>query len=245
MLLSVHPLSGLFTSEVACAFSSRRQQNMSLSYGDTHGSIENRRVFLGGLGLSCENLVCAKQTHASHVKYVTEKDAGSGALSYESAIADTDGLVTDRRNLALAIFTADCLSIFLYDPQTPAIGLIHAGWGSTKENIVSAALKLMQGQFDSRPQNLYAGFGPAIRNCCYEVGKDFQDTFGSLENKGGRYYLDLVALNRKQLLDSGLLQENIFDCGICTSCRNADFFSFRKEGATCGRIMSVIMLKAI
>lgn len=243
MLLSVRPLGGLFTSEVTCVFSSRHQQNMSLSYGDTHGSIENRRVFLGGLGLDYRDIVCAKQIHSSSVKYATEKDAGSGALSYESAIADTDGLVTDRRNLALAIFTADCLSIFLYDPQTPAIGLIHAGWGSTKENIALETVRLMQREFNSRAQNLYAGFGPAIRNCCYEVGKDFQDTFGSLENRGGRYYLDLIALNRKQLLDSGLAEKNIFDCGVCTSCRNADFFSFRKEGVTCGRQISVIMLK--
>jgi len=94
----------------------------------------------------------------------------------------------------------------------PAIALIHAGWRSSKDEITSKTIKQMQDRFNILPGDLYADFGPAIRNCCYEVGQDFRDIFSyGLIKREGRYYLDLSAVNRKQLLDSGVKKENIFD----------------------------------
>jgi YfiH family protein len=238
------PLANLTDKNIVYAFSTRIFKNMSLSYGDTTDSLSNRMNFLAGLDIDYRNLVCAKQIHASSIRYATQKDKGRGALSYDDAIPDTDGFMTDKRNLPLAIFTADCLSIFLYDPRTPAIGIIHAGWRSTKENITVKAVQLMQEKFNTRAFDLCAWLGPAIRSCCYEVGSDFNKFFSSgLIEKNKRYYLDLPLINKKQLLGLGVKEDNISDPGICTSCRNNEFFSFRKEGENCGRIMSVIMLK--
>jgi len=224
-------------------FSSRLNQNMSLSYGDTRNSLDNRKDFLQGLGIDFQNLVCAKQIHKGNVRYVTEQDKGRGALSCETSIPDADALITDKKNLPLVVFTADCLSVFLYDPIKPAIGLVHAGWRSSKEDLTAKTLRLMQEQFNTRISDLYAGFGPAIRTCCYEVGQDFQEYFGqNVINRGSRYYADLAGINKKQLLESGVKEKNIFDSQICTSCRNVEFFSYRKDRKDYGRIMSVIML---
>jgi len=238
------PLGCLTDINLVSAFSTRSFQNMSLFYGDTKDSLNNRDNFLKVLGINYQNLVCAEQIHSNYVRYVKEEDSGSGALSYHSSMPDTDAFITDRRNLPLALFTADCLSVFLYDPLTPAIGLVHAGWRGTKENIIAKTVQLMQERFNTKPSSLYVGFGPAIRNCCYEVGADFKDFFSSGRiERNSHCYLDLVGINRKQALDSGVHKNNIFDAGICTSCRNVEFFSYRKEGASCGRIISVIMLK--
>ncbi len=152
-------------------------------------------------------------------------------------------MVTDKKNLPLAVLTADCLSVFLYEPKTPAIGLVHAGWRSTKDNIAAETIKLMQEKFHADPKDLYAAFGPAIRSCCFEVEKEIMDSFpGGLIRRDNRYYLDLARINKNQLLDSGVKDRNIFDCGICTVCRNAEFFSYRKEKSDSGRMMSVMML---
>jgi YfiH family protein len=226
------------------AFSPRLFQNMSLLYGDTRESLTNRKNFLNTLGIDYRDLVCAKQIHSSCARYAAEEDRAKGALSYDSSIPDTDALVTDKRNLPLAVFTADCLSIFLYDSARPAVGLIHAGWRSTKENITVRAIQLMQERFNTQPSRLYVGFAPAIRSCCYEVGEDFNALFPyDTIRKNNSYYLDLVQINKKQVLDSGVRENNILDSGICTYCRNNEFFSYRKEGKTCGRLISVIMLK--
>lgn len=236
-------LFNLPSLKVICAFSSRYFKNMSLFYGDTADALKNRETFLKEVGIGYSNLVCARQIHSSHVKYVQEEDKGKGALSYENAIADTDAFITDRKNVPLAIFTADCLPVFLYDPQTPAIGLVHAGWRSTKENILRQTVKLMQEKFKTPIGYLSVGFGPSIRSCCYEVSREFLDYFpGEVIKKDNRYYLDLVSVNKKQVLEIGVKETNIFDSSICTSCQNKGFFSYRREGQSCGRMMSVIML---
>jgi len=231
--------------DLLCAFSTRILGNMSLSYGDTGNALENRKNFLQELGIDYRDLVCTKQVHGSVVRYIREIDKGKGALSCDFAITDTDALITNKKNVPLSIFTADCLSVFLYAPKTPSIGLVHAGWRSSKENILGKTAKLMQEKFNTKAEDLCVGFGPAIRGCCYEVGKKFTDFFSPeyLIKKNGRYYLDLVGINKKQLLVLGVKDKNIFDSKICTACRNEEFFSFRLGGIGCGRMMSVMMLR--
>lgn len=231
-------------AKVIYAFSNRAQGNMSLCYGDTKKSLDNRKGFLQELGIDYRDLICAKQVHGNRVRYVREGDRGKGALSYDTAISGTDGLITDRRRLPLAIFTADCLPVFLYDPKAEAIGLAHAGWRSTKERIAETAFQSMQDEFNTQAKDLCIGFGPAIRSCCYAVEEEFSDFFSDgIIKRDNHYYLDLIQINTKQLLALGVKQENIFDSRICTFCSNKDFFSFRKEAENCGRMMSVLMLR--
>jgi hypothetical protein len=217
---------------------------MSLYYGDTTEALDNRRNFLSGLGIDYRDLVCARQVHGSTVKYIFEENKGSGATSYGGSVADVDGFITDKKNLPLAIFTADCLSVFLYDPFVPAVGLVHCGWKSSKERIISKAVKLMQEKFNTKSDTLYAGFGSSIRGCCYEVSGDFKNYFSDgLIEKNGKLYLDLAQANKSELISLGLKETNIFPPQACTYCNNEEFYSFRKEGPACGRMMSVIMLK--
>jgi YfiH family protein len=226
------------------AFSTRRHGNMSLYYGDTSEALDNRRNFLSSLGIDYRDLICGRQIHGDNIKYVTGDDKGSGANAYGGSIPDVDGFITDKKNVPIAVFTADCLSVFIYDPKTPSIGMVHSGWRSSKENIVAKAVKLMQERFNIEPKNLYAGFGSSIRSCCYEVSRDFKDYFPqALVEKEGRFYLDLASLNKEQLMSAGLKEENIFPPQVCTFCHNEEFFSYRKEGIACGRMMSVMMLK--
>jgi len=132
----------------------------------------------------------------------------------------------------------------LYDPKAAAIGLVHAGWRSTKENISAKAVKFMQAKFNSRPQDLHAVFGPSIRGCCYEVREPFKDYFPrDISERSGRLYLDLAGVNKRQVLEAGVEEGSISDCVACTSCQNNKLFSFRREGESCGRMMSVAMLR--
>ena len=224
---------------------------MSLFYGlpagqagNTQESLSNRKKFLTGLGIDYRAIVCAKQSHSDNVRYVQEADKGKGALIYETALSETDALITNKSNLALAVFTADCLSIFLYDPKTASIGLIHAGWRGSLKGVTAKTIAAMRERFKTDPKNLDVGLGPSIKSCCYQVKGEFTGLFpDDLFLRDKRYYLDLASINKKQLLGCGVREENICDRAICTSCRNDEFFSFRKDGASVGRMMSVIMLR--
>ncbi len=217
---------------------------MSLVYGDCSRSLENRERFLSSLGIDFRDLVCGQQVHSSSVCVAKEHNKGMGALSHETALPRTDAIITDQAGVPIAVFTADCLSVFLYDRRRPACGVVHAGWRSTKECITGRTLEHMSEVFGTEPSDVEAGFGPCMRGCCLEVGGELRSFFDEgLEERNGRLYLDLVTVNTQQLLEAGVKKEAISDTGLCTSCRNDEFFSYRKEGASCGRMISVAMLR--
>jgi purine-nucleoside/S-methyl-5'-thioadenosine phosphorylase / adenosine deaminase len=56
-------------------------------------------------------------------------------------------------------------------------------------------------------------------------------------------HLDLVEANRRQLLDAGLREENIWCSDLCTSCRTDLLFSHRKEKGVTGRMMAAIAIR--
>ncbi len=239
-----NPLQKFGLNSVIAAFSKRQDGNMSLGYGDTAGSLENRKKFLDTIGIDYRDLICAQQAHGKNVAYVTEENKGRGALDYASSFADTDGFITDKQGVPVAILTADCLSVFIYDPKRPAIAILHAGWRGSEKNICAEGIRVMRERFDSQPQRLFAGFGPSIRSCCFEVEQDFKSNFSfGLINRGGRIFMDIALINQKQLVNAGVREENIFDPKVCTFSDNDNYFSFRKEAKSAGRLISVIMLK--
>ena len=90
-----------------------------------------------------------------------------------------DGLITNTPGILLGILTADCLPVILVDPKNRAVGVFHAGWRGTVKRIVEKGVGEMQRWFGTRPQDLKAAIGPAIRGCCYEVGPEVRDAFES------------------------------------------------------------------
>lgn len=222
------------------AFSSKR---IDLGFQNNPDLKNNRYAFLEKLGISLGDLVCLQQVHGNKIFQAEKKDKGSGALDYGLAIPGYDGIITHHEHLPLAVFTADCLPVFLLDIKVRVAAIIHAGWRGSKDNIALAALEVFKHRFSSEVKDIICGLGPGIRSCCYEVGAEFKDYFSKgLVRRKGKIFLDLVNTNLKQLLGAGILKENIYDSGICTSCQNEDFFSYRRDGPNTGRIMSVIMM---
>jgi hypothetical protein len=227
---------------VICAFSDRTF-NLGLDNVSAVQLELNRRRFLKVLGINCEDLVCVRQIHSAKVICVSARHKEIGSQNRRDILFACDGMITKERGLALAVLSADCLPIFLYDLKNHAGGILHVGWRGTYRNIVQNAIYLMKRRFKTESANLIVGFGPAIRSCCYEVGPRFKKYFkNKLLKKTGRLYLDLITTNKKILISLGVKRRNILDSKICTSCESKDFFSYRKEGDRAGRIMSVMML---
>lgn len=230
---------GVFT----CGWSVRAAGNMSFTSGETSQSGSNRRQFLAGLGIACTQLVMPHQVHGARIELVDRKYAGRGAETADSAVADTDALLTRERGIAIGVMTADCLPVFIIDPLVPAVAMVHAGWRSTRECIAVKAVGRMCAEFGAQLQSMRCLLGPCIRPCCYEVGGEMKEVFPhSVSVIAGRPRLDIAAENRRQLNRAGIPARNIFDTGRCTHCSGSEFFSYRREGITCGRMMSVIML---
>ncbi len=225
--------------------------NLAFHVGDDPGHvIENRRILLHESGLSLEQMVCARQVHGDHVAPIGERDRGKGAADYESAIPDSDGLITREKNLVLTLFFADCVPILLFDPVKNVVGVVHAGWKGTVLQIVRRTVEKMVDLYGSRPEDVVAVIGPAIGGCCYQVSEEVAhqlerttSTPAGLQQRENQWYADLKAINGKQLEEAGLQPEKIEIMAYCTSCQNHLFFSHRKEKGKTGRQGAFIALR--
>lgn len=228
-----------------CFFSSDRIDYKLKGEKKDSSILKNRKKICKNLNINWQDLVCVKQVHGAEVYIATSKDKGRGAVDYDTVIDGYDAIVTTQADIPICVFTADCLSVFFYEPQTKCIGLAHAGWRSTKAGILENLVKKMQENFFINTKSLMVGLGPCIRNCCYEVRPDVASNFPetSIVKRQGRLYLDLIKENLNQLFESGVKEENIVDCGVCTVCNNKNFFSYRIDGPDCGRNISLMMLR--
>jgi len=155
---------------------------------------------------------------------------------------DADAYITNQKNLPIAIRTADCVPVFIFDPIHQVIGLAHAGWKGTHKKIAAKTVQRMQAKYDSRPSDLKIVLGPSIQACCYQVGEEFRGYFPAhVKEYHGHLYADVVSANRDQLIEAGVPAENILDRATCTCC-NKNYFSFRRDGDKSGRMISLMML---
>jgi hypothetical protein len=158
---------------------------------------------------------------------------------------EADAAVAAEPGLILGIATADCLPVLLVDPVRRAVAAAHAGWRGTAGGVAARAVEALVGG-GSRPEDLVAATGPGIGPCCYEVGEDVRTDFGPdggpffRPGPRGRPHLDVRAANVRQLEEAGVHSERIHHVDACTSCRGDLYYSYRRDGAGTGRMISFV-----
>ncbi|SFB36031.1 conserved hypothetical protein [Cohnella sp. OV330] len=222
--------------------------NTALHVGDDeHAVIANRRAIAEALGWPFEAWTCAEQVHGNNVVRITSAERGLGRLSRDSAIQDADALITDEPDVLLAMYFADCVPLYFYDPEHGALGLAHAGWKGTVADIAAATIRAMADAFGTDASGLYAAIGPSIGGCCYEVddivinrvrGIVPDDESFHVPSSEGKSRLNLKEINKHLMIKAGILPSRIEMSGWCTSCSTDLFFSHRKERGQTGRMMS-------
>lgn len=224
--------------------------NTGMMVGDEREAVlENRRLIAEWAGLTPEKGILPQLTHSNHVAIVTGEDAGRGYAFPETIIKDTDALITREKELLLVVTLADCTPVFLYDRENQVIAVAHSGWKGTIGRIAENTLLKMKDNFGTKPENVYAGIGVTIGECCYEVSEslatEFEKEFGSevIHQVENQSFLNLTLSSKIQLLQSGVPEKNIETAGICTACNVNTYFSHRKERGLTGRFCAVIALR--
>lgn len=220
----------------------------SLNLGGENGDlrenvIENRRRVFHAIGKPVESLYDVWQVHSDVIIHVDRPRP----LSEPQIKADA--LLTNQPTVTLFMRFADCVPIFLFDPIHKVVGMVHAGWQGTVKRIVTRTIAEMQKQYQTRPQDVYAGIGPSICVDHYEVQKDVVDLVSKhlgvvgmscVFQKNGRNFFNLQKANTLQLNQVGV--ENIEQSMICTACHVNDWFSHRAESGNTGRFGALIAL---
>jgi len=184
-------------------------------------------------------MATAKQIHSAEIL-----DAcGSGGLKGQG-----DALISNTPGIAVGIRTADCVPILLADPANRVVAAVHAGWRGTAQEIVRLTVERLGQIYKTKPSDIVAAIGPAIRSCCFEVGPEVAREFArwdpQLEGAADKHYLDLVTFNARQLESAGVPSSNIVKTGECTKCDAEHFHSFRRDREESGRMLSWIGRKA-
>lgn len=254
-LAATHMVNHLFSTRTGgVSEGSFSSMNLSYTRGDKKEAVdENFRRIAALFQSRPERIVCSDQTHTTNIRQVTEEDAGKG-VTRKKDYQDVDGLITDVPGLILATFYADCVPLYFLDTEHRAIGLSHSGWRGTVGKMGMCTLRAMKEAFGTRPEMVKAAIGPSICRDCYEVGEEVAEQFQTLFREKqdsilipgrtkGKYQLDLWEANRRILLESGILPENLEVTDICTCCNSDILFSHRASGGKRGNLGAFMELR--
>jgi YfiH family protein len=166
------------------------------------------------IGVGDRPLVTAQQVHGNKVAVV------DAPLKTDKEFPGRDGIITNQRGVTLGVYVADCCAVYIVDPKTPAIGLVHSGRKGTELGVVTNALNQMIERFGSNPAEMIVQLSPCIRPPHYEV--------------------DFAAEIVRQCRALGVKQ--IHDSGVCTACNLDHYYSYRAEKGKTGRMLALIGL---
>lgn len=207
--------------------------NLGMSVGDDAFNVEkNREIFFSELGIKKEEVTFQKQIHSTIINYTSHSQYFDGC----------DAIYTDKANNFLAVSVADCIPIFLYEPEKKIVAGIHSGWKGTHGKILTATINELKNKYSVDCSKLTAYIGPGISQDRYEVGEEVGKLFDKefRYGKNGKYYPDLKKDNYNQLIESGLKKENIEVSELCTFTEKELLHSYRRDGEKSGRMLGVI-----
>jgi YfiH family protein len=204
--------------------------NLGGSQDDPKKIAENRKRALEKLNLSLSHLCFLKQVHGNYV------------CNAEPGQQEGDALVTDKKDLILAISIADCYPVLFYDNVHNVIGAAHAGWRGTHakiaENTINSMVKL-----GASKEHIKVAVGQGISQNKFEVGNEVIEKFreaGFPESCWNGNKIDLIKCNLFTLLQNNILEKNIWTMNRCTF--EKDFFSYRRDKGVTGRMWGIISM---
>lgn len=249
--LHLWEFENLSTNKNVCHFVTERSspfpgKEFTLSYSSSpNGSEieENRNVMAHAMGISPAKLYFPWQVHKTNIVTVTSS-------TKKETLQETDALLTAEKGVGIAVMSADCVPVLLYDTKNNVAGAVHSGWRGTVAKIVEKTLYEMQRAFGTKGEHIIAGIGPSASPDVYEVGEEVvQEVIQAFGKENGlmihqpnnKARLDLWKANRKQLLEFGVPETSVEISNLCTMKNNQHFFSARK-GDT-GRFAAGIVLR--
>jgi polyphenol oxidase len=175
------------------------------------------RAIRKAIGVGDWPLITAQQVHGNKIAFIDSCSRGPVGREFPGC----DGLITNQRGVALGVYVADCCAVYIVDPKTPAIGLVHSGRKGTELGVVTNALNQMIERFESDPKDMLVQLSPCIRPPHYEV--------------------DFAAEIVRQCRTLGV--KEIHDSRVCTACQLDRYYSYRPEKGKTGRMLALLGLK--
>ena len=211
--------------------------NLGDHVGDDAAAVAaNRARLAAAIGLTTDRLIWMNQVHGDRVAVVDGPR--------DTAVDDTDALVTAMPRLALAVQSADCVPVLLADARAGVVAAVHAGRVGARDGVVPRALEVML-SVGAHVEDVSALLGPAVSGRNYEVPAAMADDVESAlpgsrtTTSAGTPGLDLRAGIVCQLKTLGV---TAIDVDPRCTVEDTNLFSHRR-GAPTGRLASVVWMQ--
>ena len=236
--------SGFTTRQGGVSTGAFESLNLSRRDGETDGAVEeNRKRVKAVLGLGA--LAFARQVHGNTV---IQLDAAPA----DGVAGEGDAMMTNVQGIGLAVQTADCVPLLLFDAENRAIAAIHSGWRGTVQEIARTTLEAMGEAYGTKSNTVRAAIGPSISQANYRVGPEVLEQFDALfwDTEGligprdaeGGGHLDNAGAVRRQLIEAGVPVSAIWMSDACTFADGTLFSCRRAKGGPFGGQAGVIGL---
>jgi len=199
----------------------------------THNG-NTRKLLSSLINLDPNKIVSPQQVHSSEVKVV----------DVPGKIPFTDAIISTSKSVVLSIQVADCIPLYLADPDNNVIGIVHAGWRGIEKGIVANSINKMI-TLGADNNRIIAYIGPSIQKCCFEIGPEVAKKFPinfQINSSYDRSFLDLQKLTKNILINNSISYNNIISSNECTKCNSDKYFSYRNTGLKSGRMIGIIGL---
>lgn len=224
-------------------------QNLNIGhfFSTRHGDFNALKDLAKVFEISDENIVIGKQTHSDQIAVITNENKQHNHVGI-------DAFITMEQNIGIAVKTADCTPILLFDPIKSIVAAVHSGWRGTIQNIAGKTIEKMVREFQVSTDSVLAAIGPCIGVHHYEVGEEVASQFRTLFSDNNKVVKEPANTSQKarisvsnailqQLIDAGIKHEHIDFHEICTYDNDGDFHSARRDGPSTGRMVNCIWLK--
>jgi YfiH family protein len=205
----------------------------------------NLKIVKKKISKKSEEIYLTHQIHSDKFVFVKKK------IKSNKKKIEADAIITNKKKLPIAVLTADCVPILLYDNENNMIAAIHAGWKGAYKGIIKKVIDFMIKQ-GCKESSIIAAIGPCISQKSYNVKEDFKKKFIKKDKKNKIFfkkkknilYFDLPHFVKSQLKINRII--NIDTMNIDTYDEKNNFFSARRslrlKHDDYGRNISIIMI---
>ena len=205
-------------------------------------------ILSDSLEIDRSRIIFINQVHGSQI--LTLEDRENGEICGDAVLSSKAGYYP-------SVKTADCQAILILDPVRKVSAAVHAGWRGTVQRITRDVIRKMKSLYGSQPEDLIAALGPSVGTCCYEVDEKVLEPFRKeipsaercirelklVDPASGKERIstriDLRQANRSELTLAGVRADRIRDLDLCTHCNDRLFYSYRRDGASPGRLIAL------
>ena len=220
---------GFFNKDGGVSKGIYKSLNCGAGSKDKKANIEkNLKIVKKKISKKSKEIFLVKQIHSNKFIFLNKNS------NIKSRSVNADAIITEKKNFPIAILTADCVPLLIFDKRRKMIAAIHAGWRGAYNGIIQKVIRFMLSK-GCKKEDMVVAIGPSISIKSYEVKKQFKSKFIKkdkknikfFKSKNNKIYFDLPGYAKKQVKLNQI--ENINLLNIDTFNKKNNFFSARRS----------------